>query len=95
MDKENAAERKIVKNHRWNTFYTILSNGEIDEVIMDVTHTDNKGEKSYSKNRFLFDLIYLVDNNLMTKEQQITQLEYFSEYSDTRKPEYIAVCEYL
>ena len=93
---ENAAEREIVNNHRWNTFYTVLPNGELEEVVMDVTHTDDEGKESYSENRMLFDLIYLVDEGKMTKEQQIAQLEYYAQYTNKNNSiEYKAICEYL
>lgn len=96
LDKENAAEREIVNNHRWNTFYTVLPNGELEEVVMDVTHTDDGGKESYSENRMLFDLIHLIDEGKMTKEQQIAQLEYYAEHTNKNdSAEYKAICEYL
>lgn len=97
FDRKNAAEREIVDNHVWNTFYTVLSTGELEEVVMDVTHTDDGGKESYSENRMLFDLIHLVDTGRITKEQQIAQLEYYAQHNTNKNSsiEYRAVCEYL
>lgn len=94
---QNSAEEHIVNNHRWNNFYTVLPSGDIKKVVMDVTWTDDGGSESYSKERFLFDLIDLVDKGLLSKEDQIAQLENIRSYGDLDKNsvEYKAISEYL
>lgn len=96
---KNAAERIIVSRHAWNDFYTILPTGKLEGVVIDVTFTDGGGDLSYTKNRFLFNLIDLADKGLISKGEQIAQLEIWMKSLDwnTHKDmqEYRAVREYI
>lgn len=86
----------------WNTFYTISPHyrSNVDVVIIDAAHADSWLELdwkiSYSEDKFLFNLINLEKQGLISKEEKIYQLEYWAKYNENRQtPLYKSVCSYI